>query len=228
MKVVSIFVTGACCFVSQTFALEMIVKTPSDKVLLIDAASSDTIENIEDFIDHYEQCPEELRKEVFGKAVTEIDEVFPESGPVRNYLTPLTQKEKEDIAYIVNTLSDQPTPKLLFYKSSLNQAGDRINHVHPLNFMLVIFTDDLLKVKVRNIKRKGWVWKDFMAGIRNSMIEENAKNNIKPEFFFDFASKIGIDYSKIETPIAKANWDELVNVLMKHAESQGDNDRYKM
>jgi hypothetical protein len=234
MKILALILAALACIGTSAFALEIIVRTESNEILLIDAAPADTIEDIESIADQYDRCPEDLRKEVFQDSVVKLNSLpdesglQPEAGVSRNYHAAVSDKEKADISYIVNTLSDLPTPKLLFYKSSLTQAGDRINQVHPLNFMATIFTDEVLRVKVRNIKRKGWVWKDFMGGLRNSMNEEKAKGNLKTEFFDDFCSRVGIDYRKIENPISRNNWDDLVDVLIKHSESQGDNDRYRM
>jgi len=57
-------------------------------------------------------------------------------------------------------------------KGDLVAAGDRIDHVHPLRFLEAVFTDEELKVGIRNIRGKGWVWNHFVGGLKDSLSTE--------------------------------------------------------
>lgn len=146
----------------------------------------------------------------------------------RDYLAGVAPHEASDIHYIVTTLANVPTIGLAFYSGSLDQAGDRINHVHPFRFLQTVFTSEELKVCIRNVKNKGWVWNRFMSGLSESLDEEAAAGNLKPEFIHDFAAIVGIDPSKIVPHIEKRRWKSLVSALIKHIPREGDSGRYDM
>jgi hypothetical protein len=147
----------------------------------------------------------------------------------RNYNAPLTTQEKDDIRYILKTLANTSVVNLLSYKSSLKKAGDRIDHVHPLKFLICIFTDEELKVCIRNIQGNGnsWVWKEFQEGITKSLAKESNVDNING-FLKDFASQIKINEGLILPSAQSKRWEEFVNTLISTVPRQGGPGRYDM
>lgn len=131
----------------------------------------------------------------------------------RSYAAGVTAGEAGDITYIVKTLSNSTLPKIKSAESSLKKAGDRIDHVHPLQFLLCVFTREELKVAVRNLEGRTWVWTDFLKGLTDTLSEENGKNNIQP-FLQDFSSKLNIDIN-ILLPLQQGNrWEKFVTTLI--------------
>lgn len=57
----------------------------------------------------------------------------------RKFYEKVTDKEKKDIETIVNSTGSKSLPELLKLKSSLAKTGDRVNHIHPLRFFMVVF-----------------------------------------------------------------------------------------
>ena len=149
-------------------------------------------------------------------------------SPNRSYWSPLTSNEKKDIGYIVKTLAYKSLSKIWKYKGSLEYAGDRVNHVHPLNFLHCIFSDEELKIGLRVIRKRGWVWGDFYGGIKKGFSEETAKENVKTEHVQDFANKLGIDANLILPLIQGHHWKEVVDALIEALPRQGDPNHYDM
>ncbi|MBJ7449738.1 MAG: hypothetical protein JHC93_05205 [Parachlamydiales bacterium] len=144
----------------------------------------------------------------------------------RNYYVTANAEQKKDIAYIVNTLADKTLPKILMSKSSLEAAGERISVIHPLQFLITIFTDEQLKVGIRNIKNKPIVWKDFFGGFRDSIDEESKIGNILPEHIENFAKTLNLDPALIAPSIENRRWEELMDKLITLIPRNGNKDRY--
>lgn len=146
---------------------------------------------------------------------------------IRDYSIPVTKDEKKNISYIVTTLANKSLVKILSLKSSLEKAGDKLQLVHPLRFLMCIFTDEELKVCVHNIMGRSWVWKDFMKSLNDSLEEENKKGNVT-DFVMDFSHKVGIDFGLIYPLAQERRWEDFVKMLSAYIPRQGNPDRYDM
>lgn len=146
---------------------------------------------------------------------------------IRNYDSPPSDEQKSDIAYIVTTLAYTSLVKLKSQESSLKKAGDRIDAVHPLRFLETIFTNEELKVAMRNLEGRSWVWKDFLEGLTDSLKEEYKNNNIL-QFVDEFAANIKLDSSNFISNINNQKWKELVEQLIKIVPREGNIDKYNM
>ncbi|MDR3624195.1 MAG: hypothetical protein P4L16_03525 [Chlamydiales bacterium] len=144
----------------------------------------------------------------------------------RDYNQEVSVAEKNDITFIVTTLANATLTKIWRSKSALERAGDRIDHIHPLKFLMALFTDERLKVGLHVIKTRGWVWKDFFAGIRDSLSDENRLCNMPLDYIQDFASRVGIDVSLIFQPIQDGRWSDFVDILIKYIPRSEDGRRY--
>lgn len=145
----------------------------------------------------------------------------------RNYEGGVSPVESADIFYIVKTLSSSSLPKIKSAESSLKKAGDRIDHVHPFHFLSCVFNNEELKVCLRNLQGRSWVWKDFLSGVVEALTEENARNNVLP-YVQDFAANIGVDIKVILPLVQAGRWEKFINTLIEVIPRQGGNDRYNM
>jgi hypothetical protein len=136
------------------------------------------------------------------------------------------QDDKNNIAYVVKTLANKNEASLLFYKSTIESCGNKVNHVHPLKFLQVIFSDEELKVGMRNIRKKSLVWKSFRGGIVDSLSDETNVNNMREEYLPEFAASIGIDPNIIAPLYQQRNWREFVEALVTHVPRKEDKRRY--
>jgi hypothetical protein len=156
-----------------------------------------------------------------------LDRLAKKVDMTRTYVAGVTASEVADISYIVKTLANSSLPKIKSAETSLKKAGDRIEQVHPLQFLTCVFTNEELKVCVRNMQGRAWVWKNFLSGILDTLEQEAAKNNILP-FIHDFAAHIKIDPNVI-LPIAQTGrWEKFVSTLIDLVPREGGTDRYDM
>ncbi len=146
-------------------------------------------------------------------------------GYPRDYVHGVTPSELSDIRFIVKTLADKSLVTIAKERCSLEAAGERIDHVHPLNFLLMIFTDEELKVAIRNIRGNGWAWSNFVGGIKQTLTTESAINNVMPHVQ-DFAHKLDISVQLILPSLRSHNWDLLVDQLIKYVPRKGNGGRY--
>lgn len=147
---------------------------------------------------------------------------------LRHYEVPPTDEERELVFYVVNTLGNKSLPKVWKAKSSLKKAGDKIDHIHPLRFLEIVFTDEELKASIRNLRNRDLIWSEFKGGLFGSLAEEAKRHNLTPEQLQDFGVNVGIDINIVYPSILKADWDEMLSLLIKHVPREGDPGRYDM
>lgn len=228
-KLIGLFYALLC--IHPVFAQE-----PTQEIVL----SSDSEDKFVDVIhSFFEEEASSLTHEFYGIPKTLTLEVAVNSNqilvksskqqsPQRNYLIPVSQSEKNDLTYITTTLARTSLPGLAGAKSSLKKAGDRIDHLHPLRFLMTIFTDEELKANISAIRSRGWVWDKFYDGLEGSLREESKKNNMTNEYIVDFANTIGIDINLIQQSIQGKRWKEFVNTLIDTVPRSGNPTRYDM
>lgn len=146
----------------------------------------------------------------------------------RDYHASVSKSEKDDIAYIVNTLAYESLIKIGSQKSSLKKAGDRIDHIHPFKFLEVVFNNEKLKVGIDAIRgQSSWVKDGFFDGFNGSLKEEAARNNLLP-FVNDFAKRVKIDAKLITPALKKGDWKGFINTLIEEIPREKDPKRYNM
>jgi hypothetical protein len=147
-------------------------------------------------------------------------------GYPRNYLADVSPEEKMAIRFIVTTLANKSLIAIALAKGDLEEAGDRIDHIHPLRFLMTVFTDEELKVGIRNIRGKGWVWNHFLGGLKEALSAETKIGNMKNEYIQNFSQVVKINTALIQPAISQQKWDDFVDLLITHIQRSGDHDRY--
>lgn len=150
----------------------------------------------------------------------------------RNYEAEVTPKEKKKIRKIVTTLGFDSLVSIAkpSTQSDLKSTGKDIDHIHPLRFLQVVFTDEEMKAGIAAIRNRaiGWIWDEFLGGLVTSLKEESGKKNLKPEFIRDFARNIPVHEDLIQTPLNEGRFKDFVNLLIDHVPRQNDPNRYAM
>lgn len=147
-------------------------------------------------------------------------------GAPRNYYAPVLPHEESDIHFIITFLANKSLITIASHKGALEEAGDRIDHVHPLKFLATVFTNEERKVGIRNIRAKGWIWGEFVAGIKESLATEANANNLTIDVVNDFACVVGIDPRWIIPSLQARRWEEFIDILIAKIPRKGDHDRY--
>lgn len=216
-----------------THAHEMIINTPED-VLILDVAPTESLEAIEQKlallgVDSLDECVIEFtsnRRKPWHPQAARTQGGY--LGHPRDFFAEPTEAEKGHIHFIVTTLANRSLISLAFVQDELEARGDLIDHLHPLKFLQTVFTSEELKVGIKNICGKGWVWKRFIGGLKESLSTENSIGNIPDEYVVDFCQKISINPNLILPAIRQSppDWDEFFHLLIKHVPRNDDGDRY--
>lgn len=211
-----------------TFSLtgqEVIIRSPSGEPIVIEVNKHDN------FLDTIE-----LLKSHFGTENEYILDFNPFSSvakksgstttPFRDYLAPITSSQRSDIKYILTSLGLGSLIKIAKETSSLRKAGKRVEYVHPLRFLTVVFTDEEMKASMHGLYGRTWVWDEFFGGLRDSFDCETDRNNMKPEFISDFAATVGINPDLIYPSINSRQWNQMIGILVDNIPRKTDARRY--
>jgi len=140
-----------------------------------------------------------------------------------------SNQDVADIRYIVENLADHSPVWIGLHVGALKSAGGRIESVHPLRFCEVIFTDESMKVAMRNLrKRGGRYWSEFMGGLRRSFSEERSRGNLTNEQVLALATRVEVDPKVILPAVQNGQWDRVLSLLIDHVPRKGDVNRYDL
>lgn len=146
----------------------------------------------------------------------------------RDYHASVTREQKKDITFIVTTLAWENAVDVWTRESDLKVAGDRIDLIHPLNFLYVVFSDDKLTAGISAIKdRKVPTLKTkFFKGLTNTLKEEANRENLL-QFVGDFANRLDINKKKIYPYLEEGRYDDFIDKLIELKPRKGA-DRHNM
>lgn len=214
---------------SNPFPTEMTLNTTDGSTFILPVESELSLQSLLDSISQYENSEHEVQicMNFSGTKIT-ANTTATVKGQKRNYWKPLTEQEKQDVAYILRTLANQTLIKINSSKSSLKKAGDRIEQIHPLRFLTYVFSNDELIVCMRNLQGRSWVWSEFFDGVVDSLKNEYALGNILDEHIQELAKQAKINASSLHPAIQSQNWGSLINTLISVVPRQGDANRYDM
>lgn len=147
---------------------------------------------------------------------------------VRFYDQLPTEEDRDNVFFIVSTLGNKSLAKVWKSKSSLKKAGEKIEHLHPLRFLEIVFTNEELKAAMHNLKNRDLMWGEFKGGLYGSLAEEFQRGNLTEEQIYDFAGNIGVDISLFYNAIQQKDWDDMLTILIKNVPREGNPGRYDM
>ncbi len=177
---------------------------------------------------HYKLNDQQIEARFVARRSGSLKRLGKQVSLTRKFDDPVTQKDKKDIRFIVKTLSDSSLPSLLIKKKELEKAGDRIDHIHPLKFYAVIFSDEELKVSLINIRSRSWVWGEFFSGMSEALADEKKLNNLTIPQIEEFCTNLGVDKTPIIAALNENRWTDFVDNLIKQLPRKGNPGRYDM
>jgi len=228
------------CLITFTFlfgashAQEVLVNTPDGETFLFDIDPSESLGTLQNKIASLSNGKKsnllieisEEKSEGFDMDLAAARSQGGYLGYPRNYYTEVSPEERADIRFIITTLANKSLISIAIAKGDLEAAGDRIDHLHPLRFLMTVFSDEELKVGIRNIRGKGWVWNHFVGGLKDCLAAEMYIGNMKDEYVVNFSQIVKIDPRIITPTIIDQKWDDFVDQLITHIPRQGDHNRY--
>lgn len=136
-----------------------------------------------------------------------------ESVKLNEEIPPCTDKDRENIQFILLQLGTKNPLQLGFIGKDLRRRGDAIKHLHPFTFLTVIFSDNELKKHVRTVINKMFVGDEFLKGIQENMQRELDKKNIEPHIE-NFAQKVQVSADAVRPLIQNREWKQLLEHLI--------------
>ncbi len=148
----------------------------------------------------------------------------------RPYFREVTPAEWHVMHTVVTTTSDTNVLALWGKADFLEREGNRVDHVHPLRFLLTLFTSEELKVATRNIKngQPGVVWKRFSSRFGESLDRARARDNLSDEVIAHFANTLELEVDTVHALINANQWESLMNLLATEVPRKGDFRRYDL
>lgn len=120
-----------------------------------------------------------------------------EGGKCPKFKTEATKNEREDIAYVVNTLAAHSSIGLLKYKNSLEEAGERTRQVPPFSFFGVVLTNTNTKASLKKLSSSNTIqFKKFCNGFTKEFLNEATKPCFETTFE-GFCKATGLDSKKM-------------------------------
>lgn len=205
----------------ETFSLKIDSSEPFDEVIdqIQDCLNQQDIEEATVLIS------DEASSNSFSMLIPRNYETKEKNHKARDYSSPVTKEEKENISLIICSLANYNKKDLLTNRSHLKSVGDKIRHIHPFRFLECVFTDEELKVNLSVIRHKEMVWDKYYKGLKKSLMEESQRKNLEP-FIHDFAARIGVNALDILPFIRGNQWNEFIDFLINGIQRTGDPDRY--
>lgn len=151
-----------------------------------------------------------------------------QAGVRRDYNHNVSEREKRDISLIINTIGLESPVKVVSMSSVLKKAKERVIHIHPLKFLACIFTDEQMKAAMHALKARSWLFQEFMSGLKGSLDQELASDNLMAYQIDDFARLVGIDANQIYPHYENRYWEGLVHTLIAKIPRKNNPNRYNM
>jgi len=203
--------------------VEVVVKTPEGEMISLDVGEE---ERVGDLISQVENYHEEGG--VLDFWAGECEEAPAAKGAARPYRGQATQYEKSTLRYIILSLSNQKMLWLLAHEGELDRKGNSIDHMHPLDYWQTIFTDKEMIAAMHNIPNRSRVWKKFISRSGDTLSEEHARGNLRPEQIRSFCRNVKVRYTQIEPLLRTKQWEKFVRTLIAQVPRGSDNNRYNM
>ncbi len=127
---------------------------------------------------------------------------------------PCSEQDKARIIELVSTVAESSKLSLLFNQSHLKEIGSQINHVHPMKFLSIVFSNPHLKGCMFFIWDDYFKRTEFMDGLGASLSREADKGKLLL-YLDEFAAEIGASAGALKTFIDVRDWDNLVLYLIQ-------------
>jgi hypothetical protein len=127
----------------------------------------------------------------------------------------LTDPERQKIYTIIHTIGISQGMTgwmtLLRQKSTLEQLGQEINHVHPLKFIEYPLKHRTLTKDLDSLSQSPLTWRPFVEGFSEKMRRENAT---LAGYKLGFARSLNVNLTDIDPFFASSNWEALLKFLI--------------
>ncbi len=124
-----------------------------------------------------------------------------------------TEQDQAHITEIITIMAENGKLSLLFKQNHLKQLGAQINHVHPLKFLAVIFSNLELKNYMKEIFEDYFKRTGFLDGLGPSLSLEMEKGKLT-QHIEDFSKTVDVRADGIRPYFQTGDWEALVRYLI--------------
>lgn len=206
-------------------AVEVVVRCPQGKLQMVQIEDYESFHNVISTLQDVHGQKGEYLLDFMAKAPLDLHAA---SAKSRHYLQAVTASERSDINFIINTLGMSSLAKVTKSKSSLKKAGDRVDHVHPMRFLLTIFSDEPMKASIHAMQGRSWIWSEFISNLKDTFEEEAVRGTLTTNYIADFSQKLGLDFDTVNTYVQQHSWTGLVDYMISSIPRNADHGRYNM
>lgn len=134
-------------------------------------------------------------------------------GMPRPFQRDVDGDERGNIRYILEKLSKKSLISLFKYKKELKKRGDRIEHVHPLTFLIGALSPDCSGFFYALKRRKGIPFDEFLKGVVESFHDEARHGNITEKHIQIFAQKTNRCVHQVRAFVHSRQWKDFIHWL---------------
>ncbi len=130
----------------------------------------------------------------------------------RDYYAAVTDSEKKDMRYVLDTLANSSLAYIIYAQSSLKKVVKRIDHIHPLQVLVTICNDRELIAWLHKIRGRDLVWKDLFDTYSSTLDHESDFDNVLPHAE-DFGSLIDLDAIYMRPAWQNRDWNGFFDIV---------------
>ncbi len=125
-----------------------------------------------------------------------------------------TEQDRANIYEIVSTVGEKGKIALLFNQAYLREKGAQINHVHPLKFLGVIFSNPHLKMCMAYIWDDYFKRNNFLTDLSAALSREADRGKLHP-YLNDFAKEVNVPPESIKGYFDSRDWANFLLFLIQ-------------
>lgn len=136
-------------------------------------------------------------------------------GEANLKLPSCSQEDRVKIGKVISILDDYPVLTIVSHVAELDQLKAEINHVHPLLFLATIFSDPILKKKIKRVFNDFWKYPyqvKFLEGVEKG-IKRYTIQQLDP-YLENWATLLHTKKDVVQPLIAGEKWKMLVLHLL--------------
>lgn len=128
----------------------------------------------------------------------------------------VAKEDQEKIGSLIYALSHYSYWQLLWKQKDVNELGDSVRHVPPLQFLLICCGSEKLKSWMQNIRKSTLKWNGFINGLSDRITQDRDSGKLHAELpGFAAALKKKEHLPALEQHAASGNWTAFVDILLK-------------
>ncbi len=131
----------------------------------------------------------------------------------RDYHLRMTAAEKEDLRYMLDILANYSMISIGFKKFSIEAAGNRIVHIHPLRTFIEMLNDPENNVNLHKIRLRSTIWNSMSQTYWDVLEQENGYGNVLIHVR-DFSAALNVDSSYLQPTLQEGDWTEFFELLL--------------